>query len=188
MALINPNRLSWAYAFSALFGIGTAVTTVIPIVALVLSVPSFLLGTAGTLSVSCRALGGIIGITMFTAILNNKLASALPPRIGAVLGASGHGDLIQAVIAALMSQNPVALSLIPDLPKELLPAILGAQAEAETYSWKFVWIAISVLVAVNAVLSCFLEPVGSRMNNHIESALEESEVRKNQMGAGDAHY
>lgn len=39
--MLNPSRLSWAYAFSAMFGIGTAVTTVIPIVALALSVPSF---------------------------------------------------------------------------------------------------------------------------------------------------
>lgn len=30
MGLLNPDRLKWAYAFSALFGIGTAVTTVIP--------------------------------------------------------------------------------------------------------------------------------------------------------------
>lgn len=30
MAMINEQRLSWAYAFSLLFGIGTAVTTVIP--------------------------------------------------------------------------------------------------------------------------------------------------------------
>lgn len=37
--------MNWAYAFSAMFGIGTAVTTVIPVVALALSVPSFLLST-----------------------------------------------------------------------------------------------------------------------------------------------
>lgn len=30
MAMVNEQRLSWAYAFSSLFGIGTAVTTVIP--------------------------------------------------------------------------------------------------------------------------------------------------------------
>jgi MFS family permease len=30
MSLVNSKRLSWAYAFSTLFGIGTAVTTVIP--------------------------------------------------------------------------------------------------------------------------------------------------------------
>lgn len=30
MALINSQRLNWAFAFSALFGLGTAVTTVLP--------------------------------------------------------------------------------------------------------------------------------------------------------------
>ena len=68
MALITPSRLDWAYAFSTLSGISTAVTTTIPgtliwrrfcseghyadfeaVVVLGLSVPSFLLGAAGTL-------------------------------------------------------------------------------------------------------------------------------------------
>src|ERR1700733_7326895 len=106
MALINPSRLSWAYAFSALFGIGTAVTTVIPVVALVLSVPSFLLGTAGTLSISCRALGGIVGITIFTTIFNNKIASSLPQDVGSVLGPAGYGHLVSDVVSALLSENP----------------------------------------------------------------------------------
>jgi hypothetical protein len=181
MALTNPHRLSWAYAFSALFGIGTAVTTVIPIVALVLSIPSFLLGAAGTLSVSCRALGGIIGITMFTAILNNKLGSSLPHNIGSVLEPAGVANLTPDVVAALLSQNPMALSLIPNLPPNLTPAIRGAQAQSETYAWKYVWIAICAFVAANALASCFLEPVGARMNNHVESALEQSEVREKQM-------
>lgn len=30
MALLNPDRINWLYAFSAMFGMGTAVTTVIP--------------------------------------------------------------------------------------------------------------------------------------------------------------
>lgn len=30
MGLLNADRLHWAYAFSTLFGLGTAVTTVIP--------------------------------------------------------------------------------------------------------------------------------------------------------------
>lgn len=79
MGLIDSSRLSWAYAFSTLFGIGTAVTTTIPIVALALSIPSYLIGTAATISVSCRALGGIIGITIFTAIYNNKYAAYVGP-------------------------------------------------------------------------------------------------------------
>ncbi|KAG8156286.1 hypothetical protein KVR01_013821 [Diaporthe batatas] len=183
MAMLNPSRLSWAYAFSAMFGIGTAVTTVIPIVALALSVPSFLLGTAGTFSVSCRALGGIIGITIFTAIYNNKMADRLPGDVGAVLGRAGKIDLLPDTLSALQAGDPSALEHVPGLSASLIPSILGALTDANVYSWKYVWIAIAVIVAANAVAACFLESVSVRMNNHIESALEESEAREKQKGA-----
>jgi len=64
-----------------------------------------------------------------------------------------------------------------------MPAILGAFAKAQAHSWEYVWIAISMLVLANAIVACFLEPVARRMNDHIESALEMSEVREKQMGA-----
>lgn len=183
MAILNPSRLSWAYAFSAMFGIGTAVTTVIPIVALALSVPSFLLGTAGTFSVSCRALGGIIGITIFTAIYNNKMAARLPADVGAVLGRAGKLALLPDTLGALQMEDPGALEQVSGLPESLIPSILDAQTNANVYSWKYVWIAIAAIVSANAVAACFLESVAERMNNHVESALEDSEAREKQKGA-----
>ncbi|KAF5602905.1 drug facilitator PEP5 [Fusarium subglutinans] len=181
MALLNPSRLSWAYAFSALFGCGTAVTTVIPVVALSLSVPSYLLGTAGTLSVSGRALGGAVGITIFTSIYHNKMGTALPKAVGSVLAAAGHSRLLPDVLGAINSQNPTALSHVSGLPASLIPDVLAAYDHANTYSWKFVWIAISVVVAANAVAACFLKSVASQMNSHVESALEDSDVRRKQL-------
>ncbi|KAF7945409.1 hypothetical protein EAE96_010183 [Botrytis aclada] len=83
MAMVTSTRLPMAYAFSTLFGLGTAVTATIPAVALGLSVPGFLIGTAATVSTSCRALGGIVGITIFTAIYNNKYAELVGPEIAA---------------------------------------------------------------------------------------------------------
>ena len=180
MALINKDRLSMAYAFSALFGIGTAVTTVIPIVALTLSVPSFLLGTAGTLSISCRALGGIIGITIFTAIFNNRLASLATPSISKVLIESGAPVPLPAVLGALSVGDPHAL-LPLGLPEVVNEALLGTYAVARQNSWTYVWVAVSTLVFVNAIFCCFLKPVRDNMNAHVESALEESEVRREQM-------
>ncbi|KUL90297.1 hypothetical protein ZTR_01916 [Talaromyces verruculosus] len=181
MAMIDEQRLSWAYAFSSLFGIGTAVTTVIPVVAMGLSVPSFLLGTAGTIGVSCRAFGGIIGITIFTAIYNNKIGAALAQDVGGVLSAAGEGNLTSSVVSALMSSNPMALNMVEGLPQSLIPAIHGAQAVAVSYSWRYVWIAICVVVAANALVACSLKPVAKRMNDHVESALERSEIRDKQM-------
>lgn len=115
MGLVNAERLHWAFAFTTLFGIGTAVTTVIPVVALGLSIPSFLIGTAATISISCRALGGIIGITIFTAIYNNKYASYVGPEISAnpeaplVLADSEKAwKFVWVAIACLVAANGVA--------------------------------------------------------------------------------
>ncbi|KAF4341205.1 drug facilitator PEP5 [Fusarium beomiforme] len=187
MALLNPSRLSWAYAFSAMFGCGTAVTTVIPVVALSLSVPSYLLGTAGTLSVSGRALGGAIGITIFTSIYHNKMGTALPKAVGSVLAAAGHSGLLPDVLSAINSGNPAALSHVSGLPASLIPAVQAANDHANTYSWRFVWIAIAVVVAANAVAACFLKSVSDQMNSHVESALEDSDVRRKQMGDSWVH-
>jgi MFS family permease len=115
MGLVNSTRLSWSYAFSTLFGIGTAVTTTIPVVALALSIPSFLIGTAATISISCRALGGIIGITIFTAIYNNKYASYVGPEIASNSHASTivpesekAWRFVWIAIACLVAANGVA--------------------------------------------------------------------------------
>lgn len=154
----------------------------LPVVALALSVPSFLLGTAGTLSVSGRAFGGIIGITIFTSIYHNKMGSELPKAVGAVLGPAGLSDLLPDVLGALNSGNPVALSHLSGLPASMIPVVQAANDQANVYSWRFVWIAIAVVVAANAIAACFLKSVAAQMNSHVESALEESDVRRKQMG------
>jgi hypothetical protein len=151
------------------------------VVALSLSVPSYLLGTAGTLSVSGRALGGAVGITIFTSIYHNNMGTALPKAVGAVLAAAGHSSLLPDVLGAINGGNPTALSHVSGLPASLIPKVLAADDHANTYSWEFVWIAISVVVAANAVAACFLKSVASQMNSHVESALEDSDVRRKQM-------
>ncbi|KAF2150956.1 MFS general substrate transporter [Myriangium duriaei CBS 260.36] len=183
MALVNQDRKPMAEGFSAVFGIGTAVTTVIPIVALGLSVPSFLLGTAGTLSISARALGGITGVTIFTAIYDNKIAVNLPKEVGAVVMANGgNAELIKGVIGALMSPAPppVALQQVPGLSPKLIGPILAANTVASAESWKFVWVAIACITFAGAILTCFVSSVKGRMTEHVESALEKSATRDSQ--------
>lgn len=145
-----------------------------------------MLGTAGTLSISARAFGGIIGITIFTAIYDNKMAGSLPTNEAAVLGAArlNVSEFLPQVLGSFDAPSPpAALAQIQGLPPQLIPEILGAFLNANTYSWKYVWIAIAVVVAANALVACFLKPVKDRMNGHIESALEESEVRQKQIMA-----
>lgn len=114
------------------------------VVALGLSVPSFLIGTAATVSISCRALGGIIGVTIFTAIYDNKYADYVGPEL---------------------SQDQSA------------PVDKVSSARA----WKYVWITVACLIAANAIAACFLSSVKPMMTAHVESALEESEIRRIQL-------
>lgn len=109
------------------------------------------------------------------------MATALPKAVGSVLAAAGHSSLIPDVLSAINSGNPTALSNVPGLPASLIPKVLAANDHANTYSWRFVWIAISVVVATNALAACFLKSVASQMNSHVESALEDSDVRRKQM-------
>lgn len=109
---------------------------------------------------------------------------ALPADEAAVLGAAGLNvtQLLPAVLASFdASSPPAALAMIEGLSPQLIPDLLAAFETANTSSWKYVWIAISVVVAANAIVACFLKPVRDSMNGHIESALEESDVRQKQM-------
>lgn len=154
---------------------------IILVVALTLSIPSFLLGTAGTISVSTRALGGIIGITIFTAIFDNKYAAHLRTYVPAVVTEQGYNATVAAEVMDLLSSpNPAALPT-SGLPARLIGAVEAAVALAKQNSWTFVWVAIACLVAANAVAACFLKSVAPNMNYHIESALEASEVRQAQL-------
>lgn len=151
--------------------------------------PSFLQGTAGALSSASRAFGGIIGITVFTAIYNNKMAASLPRNEAAVLGQAGLNvpQLLPQVLGSFNAPSPpAALAQIQGLPPQLIPDLLEAFLDANTYSWKYVWIAMAVLVAANAVVACCLQPVKDRMNGHIESAMEHSDLRQKQMMTGKA--
>jgi hypothetical protein len=151
------------------------------VVALALSVPSFLLGTAGTISISARALGGIVGITIFTAIFDNKYAAHLKTNVPAAVLSQGYNSaILDEVMGAIASPNPAALQM-SGLPKSLIGVVEEALAQARDSSWAFVWVAMACVVIANGVASCFLKSVAPRMNHHIESALEQSEVRQVQL-------
>jgi hypothetical protein len=92
----------------------------------------------------------IIGITIFTAIYDNKYASYVGPELAA---------------AASRGLAPV-------------------NVEQSARAWKYVWLAIAIIVAVNGIAACFLKSVAPMMNNHIESALEDSKVREAQLHSG----
>ena len=81
---------------------------------------------------------------------------------------------------ALGIPNPAALQHV-GLPPSAIPSILGAQQFAYASAFKLVWIAMAVLVLATAVITCFTKSVEAQMTKHVESALEASELREQQL-------
>lgn len=73
------------------------------------------MGTAATISISCRALGGIIGITIFTAVYNNKYTSYVGPVVSTAPVDPSHVDqsaqawkYVWIVVACIVAANGFA--------------------------------------------------------------------------------
>lgn len=77
LVLVTPSRLALAIVLLGFIGLGAGVTMVLQVVALSYAIPSHLLGTCITFASAIRALGGAVGITIFSSIYSNKMADEL---------------------------------------------------------------------------------------------------------------
>ncbi|KAF4334226.1 major facilitator superfamily transporter [Fusarium beomiforme] len=153
LSLINSQRLPMLLAFTGLIGFGVGVTTSIPTVILTYSVPSHLIGTAGTLLAAFRALGGTIGITIFATIYGNYMTNHLVPDLSkavlsAGLPASSVGDFVSGLIAGNSSIGNIT-GATPDTIEVATRTHESITAEA----FKFVWVANAAI----GVIATFCE-------------------------------
>ena len=116
-------------------------------------------------------------------LLQPKLAAALPKEVALAIAAQGldPSTLLKPVLIALSIPSPLAIMTVPGLPASAIPAILKAQQVASAISFRFVWIALAALVLSTAILACFTKSVAEQMTHHVESALETSDLRNEQI-------
>lgn len=73
----------------------------------------------------------------------------------------------------------------PELAAAANRGLAPVDVDQSARAWKYVWLAVAVLVAANGVAACFLKSVAPMMNSHVESALEDGKVREAQLQAVD---
>ncbi|KPM41468.1 hypothetical protein AK830_g5098 [Neonectria ditissima] len=182
LALVTPSRAAIMLVFTGLIGLGVGVTTVIPPVILTYAVPSHLLGTAGTLLASIRALGGIIGITIFATINSNYVqANQVPSITDAVVKAGFPRSSVDDFVAKFISGDTDGITAITGATPAIIAAAEQALKLMTARSFRFVWIANAVIGLVTAGLTAFLQPVISSMTAHVEVPLEEGKWRDKAM-------
>ncbi|KAH8696067.1 major facilitator superfamily domain-containing protein [Talaromyces proteolyticus] len=178
LTLVTPSRHAMALVFLGIIGFGSGGPSMLPVVLVSYSVPEFLLGTASTVMTSTRALGGIIGITIFTAIYSNALSTKLPTAVAeAAIEAGLPNSSLAEFLPAFLEKDANLLTSISGVTTQVLVACTNAAKSASAVSFQNVWFVNMAFGLLAAILSMFLLSVKHRMTNHIESALEPGKLR-----------
>lgn len=114
-----------------------------------------------------------------------------------MLAANGIPSAQLPKILVLLSIPDPTVLLQSGLPGPVIGALEGALAVANARAYSLVWVALAVLVgafgetcrsacadmrtAAAAIPCAFLRPVSAAMNDHVESALEDSNIRTRQL-------
>ncbi|KAI5922121.1 major facilitator superfamily domain-containing protein [Camillea tinctor] len=173
LALITNDRLAMMLVFTGVIGLGVGITTVLPPVIITYAVPSHLIGTAGTLLASTRAIGGVTGITIFAVIEGNYAAAHLTSVITTAVTNFG----LPASLAVDFSNSFVnggqnSPTTIPGINSTILTTAQDVSMTVAAQAFSYVWITNSAIAIVAMIFSLFLQDVKHKMTGHVEIPLE----------------
>lgn len=152
-ALITPDSIPMALVFQCLANLPFAWITLACYVTASLHVPQRDLGLALGLIGTFRFLGGAIGTTVFTTILNNKSAVTIPRRVGAALAplnypTSQYSSLLTAIGAGT---TDTLTNTSPNVIAVASRAIQWGYSDAFRITW-LVSIPFGIIACVLALL------------------------------------
>jgi hypothetical protein len=170
--LANPRNLALFEGMLAAIGFLTSATQVIPTAGVGLVVPHHLIATGNTVLGTARALGGALGIAIFTTVYNAKTAISIPAAVIPVLNKVGIPPQMAPTIITVVTNAPQALAQVPGLTPESIDEIIYASRAGASMGFTNVWFCFMAASAVCFILSFFLTDVKDRMTNHVESELD----------------
>ncbi len=154
-ARTDPSNKGYFIALTGLCGFATAATEVIPVAGIGLVVPHYLIGTSNMVLGTFRALGGALGIAIFTSVYNNKVATFIPDQVTPILVQAGvpaaaYGDIFTTLFTA-----PAYIMKVPGLTVEMVQSVLAATAVGASQGYAFLWYGVATLAAVCLILAFF---------------------------------
>lgn len=173
MALMKPGIHFAAWFFiTAMIGAGMGILGVtIPVIASVCT-PDRFIATAVAVGTSLRGLGGAVGLVVFTQVLTSKITESLPKKLATAAMAAGlPAESVPAVIGAFLGQDP-AISEIPGVTDEVLAALPGAQMDATTEGFRFIWFSLIPFAAISLFITCFLKSTKQQMTLQVASRVQ----------------
>ncbi|KIW62492.1 hypothetical protein PV04_10665 [Phialophora macrospora] len=176
MATCSPttNTRTWGYMIFLGLGLGCCLCAVVTIAQL--STPPELISITSGLMISMRSIAGIIGLPMYSAIFNSKLAAGLGKDIAAAVLPLGLPETsLPALIQHLTANIPPTNETVPGVTPEIIQAGVVGMLSAFSVAFRFIWITAAVFAFCAAVVATFLKDVGKELNMHIDAPAEKME-------------
>lgn len=173
-ALITPDTIPMALVFQCLANLPFAWITLACYVTASLHVPQRDLGLALGLIGTFRFLGGAIGTTVFTTILNNKSAVSIPLRVGAALAplnypASKYDALVTAIGAG-------TTNTLTNTPASVIAAASRAIQWGYSDAFRITWLASIPFGVIACILAIFVRDPSPYFTKHTSVTLEKERL------------
>ena len=158
-AVANPDNSTLTTTFGSLAGFGCGgILTPSAVVAMIV-VPDAYLATAAALSLSVRGVGGAIGYTIYSNILNAKLASKLPASVATyAMDAGLPPPSVEQFVETFLS-TVGNLSTIPEVTPAIIQAAILGERWAYADSFRYVWLTTIVFGVISIGCSMFVPSI-----------------------------
>ncbi|KAE8331419.1 major facilitator superfamily domain-containing protein [Aspergillus sergii] len=173
MAVQEPHISFAAWFFpTALLGLGVGVQMVVVITITGLCTPDHLIAHAVSTNSAIRALGGSVGVVIFSQIYQSKVKTFLPERVTEAVIASGLDPTnVAAFLQALSESNAEAMARIEGLTPQITAAGEKAAAQAYADSYRFVWYSLIPFGVIAVSLALFLKPVKEQLTRQVTAGV-----------------
>lgn len=164
LAIVTPNRIAGGLVIQAIAALPFAWILVLCYTTAGLHVPQRDIGLSYGLLGAARYLGGAIGTTMCTTILQGRVSSIIPKKVAeAVIPLGFPAAHIGTLVAALSSGNSAMLAAFPqDVVMAAREALRWGYSDALTYVW---YVSIPFFI-IACVVSIFVLDPSPYFTNH----------------------
>lgn len=165
--MANPFNVNTTVAIGSLAGIGVGGILVPAATVAMIVVPDSLLGTAVSLSLSVRTVGGSIGYSIYYNVFANKLKAALPANIAQYAIEAGLPVAEAETFVGTFLTVPGDIAKIPGVNATVVEAATLGSRWAYAESLRYVWYTSIAFGSLAIILCLFIPSIRKYSTNRI---------------------